>query len=138
MLRVFYAAADFVIANSKHEPFGLVGLEAMAAGGLVFTGPTGETYSADGEGAITLDTEQAEELVLAIENLQENPEKAQAIRQAAPFIAARYTWENATAILFEKICLAGYQVPFGEPVCALNLLKREEQRFRRHCQPVQY
>ena len=31
-LRVFYSAADFVLANSKHEPFGLVGLEAMAAG----------------------------------------------------------------------------------------------------------
>jgi glycosyltransferase involved in cell wall biosynthesis len=106
MLRVFYGAADFILANSKHEPFGLVGLEAMAAGGVVFTGPTGETYSADGEGAIALDTEQAGELVLAIENLQENPEKVLAIRQAAPFIAARYTWENVTAILFDKICLA--------------------------------
>jgi glycosyltransferase involved in cell wall biosynthesis len=107
MLRVFYGAADFVIANSKHEPFGLVGLEAMAAGGVVFTGPTGETYSVDGAGAIALDTEQPGELVLAIENLQENPEKALAIRQAAPLVAARYTWENVAAILFEKICLAG-------------------------------
>jgi glycosyltransferase involved in cell wall biosynthesis len=106
MLRIFYRAADFILANSKHEPFGLVGLEAMAAGGVVFTGPTGETYSAEGEGAIALDTEQARELVLAIENLQENPEKVLAIRQAAPSIAARYTWENVTAILFEKICLA--------------------------------
>jgi glycosyltransferase involved in cell wall biosynthesis len=107
MLRVFYAAADFVIANSKHEPFGLVGLEAMAAGGVVFTGPTGETYSVDGAGAIALDTEQAGELVLAIENLRENPEKALAIRQSAPLVASRYTWENVVAILFEKICLAG-------------------------------
>jgi glycosyltransferase involved in cell wall biosynthesis len=107
MLRVFYAAADFVIANSKHEPFGLVGLEAMAAGGVVFTGPTGETYSVDGAGAIALDTEQPGELVLAIENLLENPDKARIIRQAAPLVAARYTWENVAEILFEKICLAG-------------------------------
>lgn len=107
MLHVFYAAADFVLANSKHEPFGLVGLEAMAAGGVVFTGPTGETYSADGAGAIALDTEQASELVLAIENLREHPERAQAIRQAAPYVAARYTWENVLEILFEKISLAG-------------------------------
>jgi len=33
MLCPFYAAADAVLANSGHEPFGLVGLEAMADGG---------------------------------------------------------------------------------------------------------
>lgn len=107
MLRVFYAAADFVLANSKHEPFGLVGLEAMAAGGVVLTGPTGETYSVDGAGAIALDTDQASELVLIIENLCDHPERAQTIRQVAPFVAARYTWENVLEILFEKIILAG-------------------------------
>ena len=107
MLRIFYAAADFVLANSKHEPFGLVGLEAMAAGGVVFTGPTGETYSADGEGAIALDTEQASELVLAIEGLRDHPEKAQAMRRSAPTVAAHYTWEKVVEILFEKISLAG-------------------------------
>jgi glycosyltransferase involved in cell wall biosynthesis len=106
MLHVFYAAADFVLANSKHEPFGLVGLEAMAAGGVVFTGPTGETYSSDGEGAIALDTGQPGELVLAIENLRDHPDKVRAIRQAAPKVAARYTWENVAGILFDKIALA--------------------------------
>lgn len=43
MLRPFYAAADAVLANSGHEPFGLVGLEAMAAGG-------GGLYRHDGRG----------------------------------------------------------------------------------------
>jgi hypothetical protein len=108
-LRVFYTAADFVLANSKHEPFGLVGLEAMAARGVVLTGPTGETYSVDGTGAIALDTEQASELVLTIENLVDHPERAQAMRQFAPFMAARYTWENVLDILFEKIIIAGSQ-----------------------------
>jgi glycosyltransferase involved in cell wall biosynthesis len=106
MLHVFYAAADFVLANSKHEPFGLVGLEAMAAGGIVITGPTGETYSSDREGAIALDTEQPGELVLTIENLCVNPGKAWSIRQAAPKVAARYTWESVIEVLFEKIILA--------------------------------
>lgn len=32
--RTLYAAADGVLANSSFEPFGLVGLEAMAAGGV--------------------------------------------------------------------------------------------------------
>lgn len=124
MLQVFYAAADFVLANSKHEPFGLVGLEAMAAGGLVFTGPTGETYSSEGEGAIALDTEQPRELVLMIENLRDHPEKAKAIRQAAPYTAARYTWENVAGILFEKITLAAYHQN-TRPIFPISLEKPE-------------
>ncbi len=107
MLRMFYAAADFVLANSKHEPFGLVGLEAMAAGGVAITGCTGETYSMDGAGAIALDTENASELVLMIEFLRDHPQRSLAIRQTAPCVAARYTWDNILEILLEKIYLAG-------------------------------
>jgi glycosyltransferase involved in cell wall biosynthesis len=124
MLHVFYAAADFVLANSKHEPFGLVGLEAMAAGGVVFTGPTGETYSSDGQGAIALDTESPGELVLIVESLRKYPEKAQAIRQVAPFVAGRYTWENVVNVLFEKITLAAcYQNTGPLPSTWLDLHK---------------
>jgi glycosyltransferase involved in cell wall biosynthesis len=32
--QVLFQGADAVLANSAHEPFGLVGLEAMAAGGV--------------------------------------------------------------------------------------------------------
>lgn len=107
MLRNFYAAADFVLANSKHEPFGLVGLEAMAAGGVAITGCTGETYSVDGCGAIALDSENASELVHVIEFLLDHPKRYQEIRRAAPKVAARYTWNNILEILLEKVCLAG-------------------------------
>jgi glycosyltransferase involved in cell wall biosynthesis len=106
MLRTFYAAADVVLANSKHEPFGLVGLEAMAAGGIVFTGPTGETYSVNGDGALSLDTEKAEEIVLNYLQMREKPERILAMREAAPKMAARYTWDNVLQILFEKVKLA--------------------------------
>jgi len=131
MLHVFYAAADFVLANSKHEPFGLVGLEAMAAGGVVLTGPTGETYSSDGEGAIALDTDQPGEIVLTVENLCNHPEKAWEIRQAAPTVAARYIWENVIGVLFEKIILAArYQntEPFSPTSPELLRPLREEVR----------
>ena len=37
LIPVIYAACDAVLANSGHEPFGLVGLEVMAAGGLAVT-----------------------------------------------------------------------------------------------------
>src|SRR5262249_59198784 len=40
-VRTCYAAADATLANSGHEPFGLVGLEVMAAGGSAFTGSAG-------------------------------------------------------------------------------------------------
>src|SRR5205807_10074409 len=42
VIPVIEAAATAVVANSGHEPFGLVGLEAMAAGGVAFVGATGE------------------------------------------------------------------------------------------------
>jgi glycosyltransferase involved in cell wall biosynthesis len=128
MLRIFYTAADFILANSKHEPFGLVGLEAMAAGGVVFTGPTGETYSVDGAGAISIDTEDPSELVLIIENLRNHPERTQAIRQIAPFVAARYTWENVLEILFEKILMAA-DLQKTHPIPSTNLDLQE---------PIQY
>ncbi len=44
-VRLCYASADATLANSGHEPFGLVGLEVMAAGGIAFTGSTGEDYA---------------------------------------------------------------------------------------------
>ena len=50
-------SADAVLANSGHEPFGLVGLEVMAAGGIAFTGSTGEDYVLSFENAIALETE---------------------------------------------------------------------------------
>ncbi len=39
--RVLFRGADSVLANSGHEPFGLVGLEAMAVGGIACTGCSG-------------------------------------------------------------------------------------------------
>ena len=50
--RVLFRGADAVLANSGHEPFGLVGLETMAAGGLACTGSTGEDYAVPGWNAL--------------------------------------------------------------------------------------
>ena len=44
-LFALYAAADAVLANSGKEPFGLVGLEVMAVGGIPVCGATGEEYA---------------------------------------------------------------------------------------------
>ncbi|MGH7904435.1 MAG: glycosyltransferase, partial [Candidatus Dormibacteraceae bacterium] len=45
LLGTIYGAGDAVLANSRHEPFGLVGLEVMAAAGVAVTGSTGEDYA---------------------------------------------------------------------------------------------
>jgi alpha-amylase len=102
LLRVFYTAADAVLANSGHEPFGLVGLEAMAAGGLVFTGTTGEEYATAG-GAIALDTDHPMEIVAPLLHLHAHPDAAQAQRSTARRHAAAFTWGQVEDILFQKL-----------------------------------
>jgi glycosyltransferase involved in cell wall biosynthesis len=103
MLRPFYAAADAVLANSGHEPFGLVGLEAMAAGGMVYTGATGEEYTLGGQAAVVLDTENPEEIVSTVLALKQSPYRAAAMRSDAQERAASFTWEEVSKILLEKI-----------------------------------
>jgi len=59
LLPVLYASATATLANSGHEPFGLVGLEAMASGGVAFVGATGEEYAQPFKNAIVIETEDA-------------------------------------------------------------------------------
>lgn len=102
-LRPFYATADAVLAASGHEPFGLVGLEAMAAGGLVFTGATGEEYTLGGRGAIVLETDQPEEIVIRLLNLRSQPGRARAIRQTGRRQAANFTWDRVIDSLLDTV-----------------------------------
>lgn len=105
MLRPFYAAADAVLANSTHEPFGLVGLEAMAAGSIVFTGSTGEEYVCDGQDALMVDTDNPDKMVLDLLNLRDHPEHAKAMRQAARQTAAQFTWDSVLDVLLSRVVL---------------------------------
>ena len=56
VLFALYHIADAVLANSGKEPFGLVGLEVMAASGVAVTGSTGEDYAQPFENAVVCDT----------------------------------------------------------------------------------
>lgn len=103
LLRPFYTAADAVLANSGHEPFGLVGLEAMAAGGVVFTGATGEEYTLCGKCAVVLDTDSPDEIVSQVLDLKSNPTLLEAMRPAARTQAAAFTWEQVSNILLDKV-----------------------------------
>ena len=102
-LRILYHASDGVLANSSHEPFGLVGLETMAAGGVAFTGGTGEDYAKPFSNSIVLRTNTPEEIESNVVYLDELPEESQRIRKTARQTAKQYTWERVIKILFRKL-----------------------------------
>ena len=94
-MRLCYAAADAMLANSGHEPFGLVGLEVMAAGGIAFTGSTGEDYAVSFENAVALETDDPDEIVGYLLHIQRDPEEREKIRAAGRRTAAEFTWERS-------------------------------------------
>ncbi len=102
-LAIIYRASDAVLANSNHEPFGIVGLEAMAAGGIVFTGSTGEDYSIPFVNSFMIETPDPLEIVSYITYLRSYPEQVERIRNTARSMARYYTWEAAILNLIGKL-----------------------------------
>ncbi|MCJ7510396.1 MAG: glycosyltransferase [Dehalococcoidia bacterium] len=92
--RALFHTADAVLANSGLEPFGLVGLETMAAGGVAFVGCTGEEYATPGYDAISLQTNDPLEIVHYVAYLRGSPDAEDRLRRAARRSAARYTWHS--------------------------------------------
>ncbi len=107
LARTLYAAADGVLANSVSEPFGLVGLEAMAAGGLAFTGGTGEDYAVDGHNAVVLETLDPAELVWRWREITSSPELAGRLRRAARRTARSYEWGRVLRQLLDALYSQG-------------------------------
>jgi glycosyltransferase involved in cell wall biosynthesis len=101
--RACYVAADATLANSGHEPFGIVGLEAMASGGVTFVGSTGEDYALSFENAIVLETDDPEEIVGYVQFLRDHPDVAARVRGAARDTARRFTWADAIENLLGKL-----------------------------------
>jgi glycosyltransferase involved in cell wall biosynthesis len=92
--RALFRASDVVLANSTREPFGLVGLETMAAGGIACTGYTGEDYAMSGRNAIVLQTEDPGEFVDLYQQVRANPEYESAMRRAGRSTARQYAWPS--------------------------------------------
>jgi glycosyltransferase involved in cell wall biosynthesis len=90
--RLLFRGADAVLANSGHEPFGLVGLETMAAGGLACTGGTGEDYAVPGRNALVLQSEDPVEFVQLFAALRADAAAAAELRRAARRTARDYAW----------------------------------------------
>ena len=91
---VLFHSAAAVLANSHHEPFGLVGLETMAAGGVACIGYTGEDYAVPGHNALSLETNDPQEFLDLFGTLRLNPAIERALRRAARTTAQHYTWSR--------------------------------------------
>ena len=94
LISLFYSGADAVLANSGHEPFGLVGLEVMAAGGVAFVGSTGEDYAVPFLNSVVLDTDDPAEIGIALDFLRGRPEVVERLRSDAQETARSFSWEN--------------------------------------------
>lgn len=92
--RVLFRSSDVVLANSRHEPFGLVGLEAMAVGGIAATGCSGEDYAVPGHNALVLQTGEPDEFVGLYGVLRGSEAQLNAMRRAGRTTARQYAWPS--------------------------------------------
>ncbi len=92
--RLLFRESAVVLANSGHEPFGLVGLETMAVGGMACTGCSGEDYAVPGHNALVVQTGDPQEFVELFRRVREEPEDERAMRCAGRATARRYAWPD--------------------------------------------
>ena len=102
-VRTIYAAADATLANSGHEPFGLVALEVMAAQGIAVTGSTGEDYAISFENAIVSETDDPDEIVGYLLYLMRHPEEQERIRVGGQETARQFLWDRVIENLVSKL-----------------------------------
>lgn len=102
-VRLLYRCCHAVFANSGFEPFGLVGLEVMAAGGIAFTGSTGEDYVIPFVNAISCESSDPREMVAYLRWLNENPDAVASIKREAARTAAHFTWDAVITNLLNRI-----------------------------------
>ncbi|MBM3941014.1 MAG: glycosyltransferase family 4 protein [SAR202 cluster bacterium] len=92
--QLLFNGVTAVLANSSKEPFGLVGLETMAAGGVAMVGATGEDYATHGYDSISIQSNDPSEIVTNVRRLVDSPGWARWLRDNAHHMARRYTWNS--------------------------------------------
>jgi len=92
-----------VLTNSGHDPFGLVGMEAMAAGAIVFTSRKAEGIAKHMSNAIVLDKFTAEEIQFYVSYLRMHPEKREMIQASARQTAEQWTYKEIVTKLLREV-----------------------------------
>jgi len=97
-----YATADVCAIPSLYEPFGLVALEAMAAGCPVIAADTGGLREVvpDGTG-LRVPPSQAADLAAAVERLLRDPALRERLGAAGPAHAAHFGWAGTARVTAE-------------------------------------
>lgn len=125
---VLLHCAAAVLVNSQHEPFGLVGLETMAAGGVACTGYTGEDYTVPGHNALALETNDPQEFLDLFGMLRLDPTMDRALRRAGRITAQHFTWLQIThCILLPRLHLIASSAT-GTKTALRNRTKKESVR----------
>jgi glycosyltransferase involved in cell wall biosynthesis len=94
---LLFRASSAVLAHSGHEPFGLVGLEAMAVAGLACTGATGEDYAISGWNALQLQSADPRDFVCQILRVLRDPDEEHALRRNGLATAHGFAWPRVLA-----------------------------------------
>jgi glycosyltransferase involved in cell wall biosynthesis len=119
--RVLFHAASAVLANSGHEPFGLVGLETMAVGGVACTGCSGEDYAVPGYNALVLETNDPREFTALFSELHADPLRERGLRRAGSATAKQYIWsEIIQHLLVPRIHFLAKRAAVAAPEASLR------------------
>lgn len=93
-----YAACDIFALPSLYEPFGIVVLEAWAAGKAVIASNAGglKFFVKDNENALVLSPDKPNDISLKLKRLLENPKLSQKISHGGFESVQNYSWNKIT------------------------------------------
>jgi glycosyltransferase involved in cell wall biosynthesis len=94
LLAELYGRAGVFAFLSDYEGFGLTPLEAMQAGVPVLAGDTPVAREVYGDAALFVNTRDVQSIATHLERLLYAPDARLALREKAPAILARYSWER--------------------------------------------
>jgi len=101
---VYFNAADAFFLPANYEPFGLVGLEAMAAGALLFACPVSgiRDYLQDGVNGVAI-SRDPENIADKLKAVMSSPSTIKSLIQEGRSTALQYSWEKIAKQYFELI-----------------------------------
>ncbi|OGE84204.1 MAG: hypothetical protein A2846_02495 [Candidatus Doudnabacteria bacterium RIFCSPHIGHO2_01_FULL_49_9] len=107
-LGALYRSAKIFVLPSLMEGFGLIGVEAQAAGASVAASDIPVLHEVLGNGAVFFDPASAEDMAEKIAEIWQNNAHRQALEQAALQNAGRFDWQNTareTLNVYNKVIL---------------------------------